>query len=153
MVEKYYGPVTIEIVEQSAERRVINMRDRNGECRTHAVTWFPPVNEHDPLSEIRERVYCGEGVGRVVKSMGLTIEKEVIYSGDIEPTKKMQEIMDNTDLAINLYNFWVVSPEMKELYGTILEIYPERLRQNFCEMNNDDFMEQMMVAIEYLIST
>lgn len=153
MIERYYGPVTIEIVEQNAERRIINMRDRNGFCRTHAVTWFPPVNKHDPLSEIRERVFGGEGVGRVVKGMGLTIEKEMIYSGDIEVTEKTQNIIDDLELAINLYNFWVVSTDARDLYGTILEIYPKKLSQSCCEMKNVDFTEKMKVTIEYLVST
>jgi hypothetical protein len=153
-VEASYGPVTFEILEQSSERRVVNILDKEGICRTHAVTWFPEKKIDDPIAEVRRRVAAGEGVGRVVKSMGLSIEKEMIITGRIESPEWVAIVLDGKEAAINIYDFWVVNEGGRELFGTILEIYPREVyrgegNRDFGNMTEQEYFKCYR-ALEYM---
>lgn len=125
-LEAKYGPVHAQVHEHTTNRRVIDIVDGSGISRTHAVTWFPNVDDReDPLGDVRSEIAGGALIGKTIKAHGFDINKPGIVEGSIPLPGWLQERFNVTDTTagFNIYQFIASKDGVNALYGIVCEIY------------------------------
>jgi hypothetical protein len=144
-LERKYGKVTARVFEHTSERRVIDIVDDFGVCRTHALTIFPDqyVEGVEGWDESREEIGDGGLIGKMIRKHGFMIDKNWLVEGVIPVPIWLQERFEvEGELAVMRgYEFLVLNGERQliDVYGLVFEI-------DSPDFTNEVFEEKLVVV-------
>ncbi len=132
-LEKKFGPVHAEVIEHSAEKRIVEIKDRKNSVRTFAVTFFSPiVQQNNFLKKSFDEMAGGELMGKILRKNGWQIEKNVLTDLDIAGHEA------------KIYQLIVEGHGMKVTYGIVGEIYHPRR-----SLATEEFMSKIKSFVQW----
>ena len=152
MIERRFGSYGVDVLEQTASRRVSSLYSGSGEqktTRTYAVVEFVAPDRRAYAVE-HAKITAGGSIGATFRSAGWQIDKQHIFIGELEVTPEYRSIADlmrielPATLATHHYLFTVSRDERSWNYATITEIHhpqfltADDLRELYGEILFDD---------------
>ena len=131
MIEQRFGNFGVDILEQSAERRISSLFSGTGEqktTRTYAVVDFVAPGRR-AYAEEHATISAGGSIGETFRRAGWRIDKQHIFIGELDVPPEYRAIGElmkialPATLATHHYLFTVTRDERSWNYATITEIH------------------------------
>ena len=74
-IEDIFGPLSNEVVEKCAGRKIVNIVDSDGVCRTQEITWYPREEQSDELCAIRDRIVTAGEIESMIRDFPTASEQ------------------------------------------------------------------------------
>ncbi len=133
MIADRFGSYGVEVISQSADRRVTDLysgSESERTTRTLAVVRFTrPVD--NALNELHQQILAGGSLGATLKSAGWRVEKRslgfrAVAAGPGLAT--MMRLAPQTPLAVHLYTLSAARDDLRIPYAQIAEVHhPDHL--------------------------
>lgn len=152
MIERRFGSYGVDILEQTAERRISSLYSGSAEdrtMRTFAVVDFVAPDRR-AYAEEHATILAGGSIGETFRRAGWTIDKQHIFIGELEIPGDYRVIGERMKIALpatlatHHYLFTVTREERSWNYALITEIHhpqhltADSLRELYGEILFDD---------------
>ncbi len=121
-----FGSFGVKVLEQTNDYRFSNLYSNAEQqiMRTLALTNYAP-HENAELKDAHAAIMSGKPIGETLTSHGFTLEKKIIFKGEVtdmpEQVLRMMRTEQNK-FATVIYDMWVIKDGQRTLYSTITEL-------------------------------
>ena len=134
-LEKLFGPISIQIKKQDQTVRIVELKDKDGRCRTLAIVRFLDVHGKT-LKEAYEKIIGGELLGKTLIDYKIDFDKEYRGSLQIKIPKWLQnDFKSESEYGIAFLSIvWIKDVSLKPsrfTFAEIIEIIPQELKNDF----------------------
>ena len=134
-LEKLFGPISIQIKKQDQTVRIVELKDKDGRCRTLAIVRFLDVHGKT-LKEAYEKIISGELLGKTLIDYKIDFDKEYRGSLQIKIPKWLQnDFKSESEYGIAFLSIvWIKDVSLKPsrfTFAEIIEIIPQELKNDF----------------------
>lgn len=134
-LEKLFGPISIHIKKQDDRVRIVELKDKDGRCRTLAIVRFLDV-QGKALKEAYAKIIGGELLGKTLLDYKIDFDKE--YRGSLQinlPKWLINDFKSESDYGIAFLSIvWIRDETLKPskfTFAEIIEIIPLELKNDF----------------------